>query len=72
MIRGIYIQRGKLQVRRLYTPVYPKLVRREREGEDVSPADSERWISEIYSIINSVENRQGAEKLSIHRSRALG
>jgi hypothetical protein len=40
-------------------------------GEGVSPADSERWISENYSIINSVENRQGAEKLSIHRSRAL-
>jgi len=27
--------------------------------EDVSLADSERWISKNYSIINSVENRQG-------------
>jgi hypothetical protein len=40
--------------------VYPKL-----------PGENERG-SENYSMINTVENRQGAEKLDIYPSSALG
>src|SRR5262245_1120161 len=49
----------------------PKVTWRERKGRTV-PSRLRMWVTENYSIINTRENRQGAEKLDIHPSRALG
>ena len=52
-------------------PCTQSYLERERKGRTV-PSRLRTRVSENYSIVNMVENRQGAEKLDIHPSRALG